>query len=305
MKKIYRVLMLIIIASLIFVLSTTYGYWETKVEQNESSYIKSLCMDVSIINEENDILLENAQPIEDSKGLSLQPYKFSIKNNCKTTAKYNINFELLTGTTLSDKYVAISLNGKKNGILNELDKTNTTVENALNEEAGYSLEEGTLDGGEEKSFELRLWMDESVTVEDADSMNKTLKGKITLIADYIPQLVLRNTLEEWGSTDTIKIHGYSSYHKIVAYSVTKEEGQYNWESIEGKKEIEEEKEVKESGKYYVSIKDEVGGVSTKEIIIDKIDDKLPEILELNIDKTWGTRKEIKVLAIDRESGIVG
>ncbi len=305
MKKIYRVLMLIIIASLIIVLSTTYGYWQTKVEQTDSSYIKSLCMDVDIINEEDDILLEDAQPIEDSKGLSLKPYKFTIKNNCETTARYNINFELIKGTTLSDKYVAISLNGIKNGILNELDKTTTTIENALSSESGYSLEEGTLNGGEEKSYELRIWMDESVTVEDKDSMNKTLKGKITLIADYIPQLVLSNELREWGKTDTIKIHGYSSYHKIVAYSVSKEEGQYNWEKIEEKKEIKEEKEVKESGKYYVSIKDEVGGITTKEITIDKIDDVLPEIIEINIDKTWGTRKEIKVLAIDKESGIVG
>ena len=271
MKQVYRILLLIIIASLIIVLSTTYGYWEKKIEQSDSSYMKSLCLDVSIIKEEDDILLNKAYPIDDEEGLKLKPYKFIIKNNCETTAKYSINFELLKGTNLSDKYIAISLNGKKNGILSELEKTTTTIENALSDNSGYSLEEGTINGGEEKSYELRLWMDKSITVEDVDSMNKTLKGKITLIAEYTPQLEVENELIDWGHSDTIKIHGYSKYHNLVAYSITKEKGEYNWKNIEGKREINIEEEIEENGKYYVSIKDAIEGISTKEIIIDKID----------------------------------
>ncbi len=303
-KRIIRNIILVVITALIVSLTATFAFWKKEVDQVESNFVKSLCMDVSLINEEDDILLEDAYPISDEEGLSLKPYKFTIKNNCETTAKYNINFELLNSTTLSDEYVAISLNGVKNGILNELDKTSTTIENALSSESGYSLEEGTLNGGEEKNFELRLWMDKSVTAEDEESMEKTLEGKITLIADYVPQLEINNTLTEWGLTDTISIHGYSRYHKIVAYSISEEKDTFNWKDIEGKKEIKIEEEIDHNGKYYVSIKDEVGGITTKEITIDKIDDVLPEIIEINIDKTWGTRKEIKVLAIDKESGIV-
>ncbi len=304
-KRIIRNIILVVITALIVSLTATFAFWKKEVNQEDSNFVKSLCMDVSLINEEDDILLESAYPISDEEGLSLKPYKFTIKNNCETTAKYNINFELLNSTTLSDEYVAISLNGIKNGILNELDKTSTTIENALSNESGYSLEEGTLNGGEEKSYELRLWMDKSVTAEDIDSMNKTLEGKITLIADYIPQIEINNTLTEWGLNDTIKIHGYSRYHKIVAYSISEEKDTFNWKNIEEKKEINIEEEIDHNGKYYVSIKDEADGVTTKEITINKVDNVLPEILEKNITSEWLQSKELSVKAIDRESGIVG
>ncbi len=303
-KRIVRNITLVVITALIVSLTVTFAFWKKDVDQEDSNFVKSLCMDVSIINEEDDIILENAYPISDEDGLSLKPYKFTIKNNCETTAKYNINFELLNSTTLSDKYVAISLNGEKKGILNELEKTNTTIDNALSSESGYSLEEGTLDGGEEKSYELRIWMDKSVTAEDTDSMNKTLEGKITLIADYLPQIEINNTLTEWGLTDTIKIHGYSRYHKIIAYSISEEKEEYNWQDIEEKKEINIEEEVNHNGTYYVSIKDEVGSITTKEITVDKVDNVLPEIIELQVTNGWMTSKEISVRTIDKESGIV-
>ena len=44
---------------------------------------------------------------------------------------------------------------------------------------------GYLEGNDTKNFELRIWMHEKVTVENADSMNKEFRSKVTVTSTYI------------------------------------------------------------------------------------------------------------------------
>ena len=60
----------------------------------------------------------------------------------------------------------------------------TTLDNAYE---AYTLTTGYLDANEERSYSLRLWMDEDVTIED-DAMNKQLESKITITASYIDHM---------------------------------------------------------------------------------------------------------------------
>ncbi len=105
-------------------------------------------------------------------------------------ATYQINLESLTtvleANRLNPNYLKVKLNEVgQDGIekvLGETSPTDTTIENTYE---AHKLMSGYLEANETKNFELRLWMHEKVTVENADSMNKEFRSKITVTSTYI------------------------------------------------------------------------------------------------------------------------
>ena len=127
----------------------------------------------------NDINMEKTQPILDEEGLKLKPFSFKVKNNCEEYADYTINLEMLSETTLESKYVKIALSEKGDkGVATKLDAYDEykTLKGTGTKE-GRQLKSGKLKPSEEKDYELRIWLDEDVTVED-DTMGKMYKSKI-------------------------------------------------------------------------------------------------------------------------------
>ena len=140
------------------------------------------------MNEQNAINLQKAYPMSDEEGSELTPYTFTIKNNCDTIASYNVNLELLNtvleANRLSSGFVKVMLDNNAPTVLN----TNTSVTPTLsNAYEAYELTTGYLDANEEVTYNLRLWMDGDVTIED-DAMNKQLESKITITASYIDHI---------------------------------------------------------------------------------------------------------------------
>ena len=169
-----------IISVLLITIGVTYAYWILTRKQEGTNIVNTACLDIDMVGK-NDILLEKAYPILDEEGLKLKPYTFTITNNCEDYADYEISLEMLSETNLDSEFVKIALNEKGDkGVptnLSEYKKyTNLKISGT---KEGRTLKTSKLKPKEEKEYELRIWIDEDVTIED-DTMNKIYKSKIVV-----------------------------------------------------------------------------------------------------------------------------
>ncbi len=173
----YIILGILIIG--VIALGVTYAYWILTRKQEGTNIVKTTCLNVTIEEEQDNILLERAQPILDEEGLKLKPFKFKVKNNCEDYAEYTINLEMLSETNLKSEFVKIALNEKGDkGVPTNLKEYEEYKDLKISgTKEGRTLKTSKLKPSEEKEYELRIWIDEDVTIED-DTMNKTYKSKI-------------------------------------------------------------------------------------------------------------------------------
>ena len=134
------------------------------------------------------------------------------------------------------------------------------------------------------------------------SMEEYIPG---IIDNQAPSLEIENVLSTWGSKDQIQIKASDDVTGIRGISISEEEGTYNWEEIESGLEYETTREITKNGTYYISVKDGYNHITTKSIVIDKIDDIKPNIESLTSDSTWGTINHITGIIKDNESGLSG
>ena len=179
---------------LLSVVGVTYAYWTLNLEQTDEDKLASSCFDITMENEHDAIKLDKAYPISDKEGEELTPYTFTITNKCNANAKYQINLESLSkinnntfidvGNRLNAQYLKVKLNEEnKEGSMHLLheDKVEHTLKDAYE---SHRLTIGYLGPRESKTYELRLWLDGDLTIDDTDAMNKTFAGKVTITATY-------------------------------------------------------------------------------------------------------------------------
>ena len=196
MKKKKRV-MLTIVALLItvgMVVGVSYALWQVTLQQSSSNVITTGCFKVEF-TDKNPIHLERTYPITDEEGSKTTPYEFTITNTCDNEASYQVNLEVLNSSTLTNiEYIREQLNEKGSISGSRILNTNDVVEKTLNEaKESYKLKEGVLKGQESKTYEFRLWLDES-TPAVSEVMNKTLNSKITITTSLKPPVDTRNMM---------------------------------------------------------------------------------------------------------------
>lgn len=159
----------------------SYSMWNMSISQDTNNVIAttSECFDVTLTNESNAIKLENAYPITDTKGKTLTPFTFTIKNVCNTAASYSVSLESLKDSTLSSKFLKTMVNDNEPIILGSLDTTDTVNSGSIESRI---LAKGTLMKNSSKDYSLRLWIDYDTTMEDLDNETKVLKSKIIIKA---------------------------------------------------------------------------------------------------------------------------
>ena len=184
----------------------TYAYLRTRNEQEDKNIITTLtCLNVSLENIKEGIKLENAYSITDEEGEKEVPYTFVIKNNCAMDVNININLESLKieGNKLASNQLKVKLNSidkkiNEKKLLSNFTETTPTISTA---ESSNKLSSYYLAGGDSKTFELRLWIDENVTWEEGK--NKGYEGKIVIISS--PTGVSPVTMEYDNKTNNIAI----------------------------------------------------------------------------------------------------
>ena len=218
-----------ILLILSLLVGVSYAYYMVTHSQTNSNIVKSTCISLSLTNEQNDISLDKQYPISDEDGASLIPYSFTITNTCRNAISYNLNLEMLEGTTLDSKYVKTMLNTRGAVNLATLDATDTSIKTSTE---ARILTTGVLSSEESINYEFRMWMDGS-TEADTNSMNKEFLAKIVVTGvptkvynfDYtgaeqvftVPQTGTYK-IETWGAqggTGNNDPGGYGGYSKGI------------------------------------------------------------------------------------------
>ena len=175
------ILGLVILMIGVIIIGVSYALWKLVLTQTDSNTLLSDCFNVTLREDTERINLEKSYPITDEESKSLTPYIFTVTNACSSYAKYDIRMEIEDTTTLGLEYVKISLNNETPVLLSELVDTQE-------EKEGVSkilyIKTGYLDAEDEASYELRMWIDEAVSMEDPVA-NKTIQSKINIEASYI------------------------------------------------------------------------------------------------------------------------
>ena len=185
-KKKKIVLTIVILLVTITVIGVSYAYWILSFSSVNPDKVATSCLSLSLTNEKNDINLTKAYPISDAEGKKLTPYSFTITNTCDLFLGYTVNLEVLNESTMPYKYIKAMVNNEAITNLNALEDNTTTLDNASTSKI---LAKGTLGTDDSADYNIRLWMDEDVTVNDTDSMNTTFLSKVTIGAQrstYIP-----------------------------------------------------------------------------------------------------------------------
>ncbi len=114
--------------------------------------------------------------------MNTTPYTFTMKNTCTTFISYDVIFLVDKESTLGTQYVDAVLD---RNVIKTLDQYESRE---IDGQTGYILQSGSLSREDEITYNLRMWLDEEVTVSDP-VFNTSLKGKIRVeakITNYSP-----------------------------------------------------------------------------------------------------------------------
>ena len=173
-----NIIIIVIVLLLILGIGFSYAWWRYTVIQDKTNVGVSKCFSIELANQANEINLTNMHPITDEEGRKLTPYTFTLKNTCSVSAKYNLNMEMLEGTTMNSNYLAVLVNNKDIKLLSSYNTAITVVKGSTE---SRTLDTGILAPNGSKDYSISLWMDKSVTLSD-DAQNKVFKSKVVVNA---------------------------------------------------------------------------------------------------------------------------
>ena len=134
------------------------------------------CFSVTFEGVNNAINLANDYPIPDDEGLERSPYTFKVTNNCNQYLSLSIGVETLSTSEIPSNLIKGVI--VKNGVIptsaSILSSGKTMV--AQNGGTAYELLTDGLAAKTSKTYDLRLWFDESMTKEQGAS--KKYQGKV-------------------------------------------------------------------------------------------------------------------------------
>lgn len=176
----------IVLSIAVVVIGISYAWWSFSTSQQSVNKITSDCLKIEF-TDENPINLTNAYPITDTEASRLTPYTFTIKNVCNLTINYIANLEVMNSTNrLSSGYIDLQVDSNPFKLLNTYTAADKSYYSPKTGETytvaeKYVVGTGTLAANASKSYSLKLWIDEDVTIND-DAMNKTFISKVTAMA---------------------------------------------------------------------------------------------------------------------------
>ena len=199
-KKIGLVILSLCLIGIVAI-GISYAWWRFTAIQDKTNVGISKCFELELSNESDAINLTNTYPITDEEGRKLTPYTFTLTNTCTLSAEYKLNMEMLEGTTLNSKYVAVMFNNGAIKLLSTYDESTTSIDGSTE---SRTLDTGILGPNGSKNYSVSLWMDKSVTLED-DVQNKVFKSKIVVNAEATNKEILKDKIVQLAHSDTVNL----------------------------------------------------------------------------------------------------
>ncbi len=204
-KKVPVIILAICLLALLCI-GLSYAWWRYTAIQDKTNVGISKCLKLELTNQSDEINLTNMYPITDEEGRKLTPYTFTLTNTCTMSAEYTLNMEMLEGTTLNSKYLAVMVNNGNINLLSSYDTATTEIDGSTE---SRTIDTGILMPNGSKDYSISLWMDKSVTLAD-DAQNKTFKSKVVVNAvaiELTPMQKIIAQLDTTGKCPTINSDG--------------------------------------------------------------------------------------------------
>ena len=174
-----------LLVSVICIIGVSYAFFQLFLKQSDNNTLVSrTCFDTSLTENTEKIVLENAYPVVDSEGLKGTPFTFTLKNNCSSYIRLYITIDSehrgnLGIKYLDDNYIKVNISPKGTTDGQSVVLGSKKLTDLDNNRKGYIIVNTGLQANEEKSFDLRLWMDENVTLDQG--LGKSWEGKIVVV----------------------------------------------------------------------------------------------------------------------------
>ena len=171
--KIFSSLLIIVL----LIMGVSFAIFQNFARQSGTNNLGATnCFSVTFEGVNNAINLANDYPIPDSEGLERSPYTFKVTNNCNQYLSLSIGVETLSTSEIPSNLIKGVI--VKNGVIPTsamLLSSGKTME-AQNGGTAYELLTDGLGAKASKTYDLRLWFDESMTKEQGAS--KKYQGKV-------------------------------------------------------------------------------------------------------------------------------
>ncbi len=157
---IFLILSFISIGSYAYLRFTTYG---------SDNLIKAGCLKITTLSETAGINIPDGIPTTDGDGILTTPYTITIKNTCNVDANYTTTLNAINNSDLTNKSkIKLAVNGSVTKGPKLLSDTKeypvvTLAEKPEIVKESYLLDSGILKINEEKTYEIRLWIDINAT----------------------------------------------------------------------------------------------------------------------------------------------
>ena len=171
--KVFSSLLIIVL----LVMGVSFAIFQNFARQSGTNNLGATnCFSVTFEGINNAINLANDYPIPDSEGLERSPYTFKVTNNCNQYLSLSIGLETLSTSEIPSNLIkgVIVKNGEVPTNATLLSSGKTMI--AQNGGTAYELLTDGLGAKASKTYDLRLWFDESMTKEQGAS--KKYQGKV-------------------------------------------------------------------------------------------------------------------------------
>ncbi len=174
-KKIRIILSVLLVV--ILLIGTSFAIFQNFARQSGTNNLGATnCFSVTFEGVNNAINLANDYPIPDSEGLERDPYTFKVTNNCNQYLSLSIGVETLSTSEIPSNLVkGVIVNNGGIPTSASILSSGKTME-AQNGGTAYELLSDGLGAKASKTYDLRLWFDESMTKEQGAS--KKYQGKV-------------------------------------------------------------------------------------------------------------------------------
>ena len=175
-----------LLVTVICIIGVSFAWFRLYLSQTENNTIASrTCFNTTLTEDTSKISLTDAFPITDEDGLKQTPFTFTIKNNCNSYVKVYITIDSTyresTDTSyLKDNYMKVNISPEGTTTSKSVILGSQTLTDLESNRKGYIIVSTGLKANEEKSYDLRIWMDSAVTIEQG--LNKNWSGKIVVVS---------------------------------------------------------------------------------------------------------------------------